>query len=59
MKTVLLLFFLIFFVSASVSGSLLLIRRRFGQRLKDPFSGFITVQPDVFHVIYHKMLSLP
>ena len=24
-----------------------------------PFSGFITVQPDAFHVIYHKMLSLP
>ncbi len=24
-----------------------------------PFSGFITVQPDAFQMIYHKMLSLP
>jgi len=34
-KTVLLLFLLIFFVSALISGNLLLIRHRFGPRLKD------------------------
>lgn len=35
MKTILLLFFLIFLISALVSGSLLLVRRRLGHRLKD------------------------
>jgi len=27
--------------------------------INTPFSGFITVRPDAFQVIYHKMLSLP